>query len=308
MSQLREPSSCVSSGDELGFPDLPAALTSRRRRYWQTCILRAISPLRRLGPTQDNAFGILTYHRVSDNAGPDPAMLNVSPARFRQQLAGLLQLGYTPVPLRSFVEQQHLGQTFKRRTFAVVFDDGFADIYHNAWPTLKELEVPATIFLATKYLDSTSKFPFDDWSEDSAATARPLSTDECREMLDSGFIDIGTHTHSHMDFRDKPAELRQDLEESLALLNERFAIKRPTLSFPYGFASSALADEARELGISCGLTADCQLVKHNDDPFTWGRFGATELDSPQSLAAKIDGWYSRCQNTWRRLRHRSSRV
>ncbi len=287
---------------ELQFPDLPPALTSWRRRWWQRCILGATSPLHWLGPTQSNAFGILTYHRVCDDVGPDPAMLNVSPERFRRQLAGLLKLGYRPLPLRSFVEQQQQSQPFDSRTFAVVFDDGFADIYRDAWPTLAELEVPATVFLATKYLDSTDKFSFDDWSQDSSDTARPLSTDECRKMQASGLIDFGSHTHSHMDFRDQPDAFRKDLEASVELLRDRFAIERPLFSFPYGFTSPELVQVARELEISCGLTADCQMVTQDDDPFAWGRFGATELDSPQSLAAKLDGWYSRCQNLWRSLR------
>ena len=48
--------------------------------------------------------------------------------------------------------------------FAITFDDGFENNYVNAWPVLKELNLPATIFVATKYLDSDVPFPFDDWS------------------------------------------------------------------------------------------------------------------------------------------------
>ena len=48
--------------------------------------------------------------------------------------------------------------------FAVTFDDGYENNYLNALPILRELNVPATIFVATKYLDTDRPFPFDDWS------------------------------------------------------------------------------------------------------------------------------------------------
>lgn len=288
----------------LRFPDLPPALMSARRRLWHRCVLRAISPLGLLGPATRNAAGIVTYHRVAEDVGLDPAMLNVTPKQFRRQIAGLLKLGYRPLPLRSLIEAGQQQQAFSPRTFSIVFDDGYSDVYRHAWPVLRELNVPATIFLATRYLDSDERFPFDDWSQDTSATARPLSTIECREMLASGVMEIGSHTHSHQDFRNRPADFRRDVQQSLDVLRERFGIEAPAFSFPYGFTSLELAEAVRDLGLTCGLTADCQLLTAQSDPFSWGRFGAIESDTARSLAAKLDGWYSVCQNAWRTLRVR----
>ncbi|MBI2481190.1 MAG: polysaccharide deacetylase family protein, partial [Planctomycetia bacterium] len=274
------------------FPELPHSLMSARRRLWHRCVVYAISPLGLLGPTVRNAAGILTYHRVADNVGPDPAMLNVSPRRFRHQITELLELGYQPLPLRALSEARRKRQTILPRTFTIVFDDGYSDVFRNAWPVLRELNVPATIFLATRYLDSDERFPFDDWSRDANTTARPLSTIECREMLASGLIELGSHTHSHEDFRNRTADFRRDVQRSLDVLREQFGIEAPSFSFPYGFTSRELTDAARHLGLTCGLTADCQLATAIDDPFHWGRFGAIELDTARSLASKLDGWYS----------------
>lgn len=287
------------------FPELPPSLMSARRRLWHRCVLRAISPLRFLGPAKRDASGILTYHRVANHVGPDPAMLNVSPARFRQQIAGLLQLGYKPVSLRSLVAASKRRE-LTNREFAIVFDDGYSDIFRHVFPVLRELNVRATVLFATAYLDSDQRFPFDDWSLDSAETSRPLSTNECRQMLDSGLVELGSHTHTHADFRDRPTEFRRDALRSLDVLREQFGVETPTFSFPYGFASSELIEAAKALGLVCALTADCQSIKQDDDPFRWGRFGATQLDTAWTLAAKLDGWYSHCQNAWRSVRRRQN--
>lgn len=283
------------------FPELPPSLMSPRRRLWHRCVLHAISPLRLLGPAKKNASGILTYHRVANHVGPDPAMLNVSPARFREQITGLLRLGYQPVSLSSLVTASE-PRSLSYRHFAIVFDDGYSDIFRHVFPVLCELNVPVTVFLATAYLDSDQRFPFDDWSLDSAETGRPLSTDECQQMLDSGLVELGSHTHFHSDFRNRPAAFRLDLQQSLDVLQERFGITSPAFSFPYGFTSNALVEIVKALGPVCGLTADCQLITSGDDPYQWGRFGATELDSAWTLATKLDGWYSSCQNAWRTIR------
>lgn len=302
------PETLENVDEALQFPQRQTVRESKRSRLWERCVLGAISPLRLFGPAVRDAAGILTYHRVASDVGSDPLMLNVSPQRFRSQIAGLLRLGYRPLPLRSLIETHRQKQPFAPRSFAVVFDDGYSDNFQNAWPILRELNVPATIFLATRYLDSDERFPCDDWSQDAPATARPLSTAECREMLASGLIELGAHTHSHQDFRNRPAEFRLDLQRSLDVLREKFGIESPTFSFPYGFTSPELTDIVRELGLACSLSVDCRLLTERDDPFHWGRFGASELDTAWTLAAKLDGWYSSCQAVWRLLRRHGRRT
>jgi peptidoglycan/xylan/chitin deacetylase (PgdA/CDA1 family) len=252
--------------------------------------------------------GVLTYHRLALWAGHGPAPTwNVTPRRFREQLEGLRAHGYRPWPLRELLKLGRSGRAFPRRAFVVTFDDGYESVYRHAWPVLAELRVPASVFLATAYLDSAAPFPFDDWTEAGselvpAGTWKPLTTSQCREMAADGLIELGSHTHTHEVFRDRPDALRQDLVKSAEVLRERFGVTEPTFAFPFGIAGPGLAEAARQAGMQCSLSTEAALVRRGSDPFTWGRFGIDDTDSAAAIAARLDGWYSLARGLWGRLR------
>ncbi len=293
------------AGHELGPPPLANAAWCRWKEW---SLGRAAACLRPLGHAPGPLCGILTYHRVSAFPENDRQMLAVTPQRLRRQLVGLLQMGYQPWSLRSLVEHHRHNAEVSSRAFAVVFDDGYHGVYRHAWPVLMELGIPATVFLATAYLNQTDPFPFDFDARRSPCPLdrRPLSIGECRAMLASGLIDFGSHTHTHQDFRGRPADFRQDLAASQETLRRTLGLDPVTFSFPYGLWDAPMQRAVRELGLLCGLTAQCDLVGPASDRFSWGRFGATQFDTPRTLAAKLDGWYGRLHETMRRLR--SSRV
>jgi peptidoglycan/xylan/chitin deacetylase (PgdA/CDA1 family) len=245
------------------------------------------------------AFGILMYHRIVDRIPGVPVpSWNVAPRRFRAQMEGLLALGYEPWPLRKVLEHSRARRPIPRKAFVVTFDDGYGSVYHRAWPVLKELQIPATIFVITGRLDSESPLPDDDWAaagshEVPADAWRPLSCAQCKEMFQAGLIDLGTHTHTHGDFRGHPDDLFRELRMSRAILRNLFGITDATFAYPFGIAGPELAGAARRAGVLCGLTVESRLVKPKHDRFHWGRFEVKEDDTATTLAAKLDGWYIR---------------
>lgn len=256
-----------------------------------------------LGNRTRGRIGILMYHRITERC-PDVSTptWNVTPERFRRQLRGLLARGFQAWPLLSILDHGRRGLPVPPRTFVVTFDDGYESVYVNAWAVLRELSVPATLFLATSFLGSLTPFPFDDWPDAASARVpdhawRPLTITQCREMAASGLITLGAHTHTHADFRNRPEALEEDLSRCIGFMREQFGTAPLTFAFPYGtsqlgFAGPALAAAAKRTGVVCGLTTDRELVDPASDPFEWGRFEASQRDSAATLAAYLDGWYS----------------
>lgn len=253
------------------------------------------------GPREKSAFGVLMYHRVVD-APPRVSWptWNVPPEQFEQQLAGLLSRGWVAWPLSQVLACRERGLPIPRKTFVVTFDDGYANNFTQALPILTRLGVPATVFVATAYLDSEQPFPSDDWEAAGQPGVpreawRPLSSDECLRLAASGLVELGAHTHTHADFRGRPEALFADLRENMAVLREQFGVDQPTFAFPYGtkmdgFVSGELASAAREAGVTCCLTTEGRIVRPADSEFDWGRFAAEEHDTARTLAARLGGW------------------
>ncbi len=263
---------------------------------------------RLLGSRAGGAVGILGYHRTMPwtDRGTAPTW-NVTPRRFQRQIEGLLDRGYQAWPLRKVLDFHRAGRPIPPRTFVVTFDDGYECVYHWAWPILRALGVPATIFLATAYLDSGPPFPFDDWpsagSPDVPAESwKPLTSAQCAEMLGQGLIDLGSHTHTHAVFRGRPDAMVQDIGTSLEVLHARFGLVDATFSFPFDIAGPTLIAAARRAGLLCSLSSAAVLVRPHSDPFTWGRFFVEESDTDSTLAAKLDGWFNLARGAWLRLR------
>lgn len=280
------------------------------RNTWKRRLLDVLAaPLQAcFGPRERDAFGILMYHRVTNPPPGHPVPTwNVTPERFEAQLAGLLARGWQAWPLSQVLRWAEQSLPIPRRAFVVTFDDGYANNLLSAHPILTRLHVPATVFLATAYLDRREPFPSDDWSVAGkpgvpSETWRPLTTAECHRLTANGLVELGAHTHTHADFRGRPADFVADLEQNLAILRDVFGALEPAFAFPYGtkgdgFATPELAQAARDAGVTCCLTTEEAIVRAGDDPFDWGRFAPDQYDSAPTLAAQLGNW----QPTLRRL-------
>ena len=102
---------------------------------------------------------ILMYHRI---ASPpyDPWGLCVSAEHFRQHLSAL-NSARTLLSMDGLVDALEAGEV-PPRAAAITFDDGYADNAEIAKPMLEEMETPATLFLATRFVGSQAPFWWDE--------------------------------------------------------------------------------------------------------------------------------------------------
>ena len=127
------------------------------------------------------------------------------------------------------------------------------------------------------------------------------------EMLASGLIDLGCHTHRMTIFVIVRMIFVVIWHFHSRISATRFGLAEATLAFPYGFGCRGndgpeLAAAAEEGRHAVRTNDGRELVRPEDDWFNWGRFAALNFDSAASLAAKLNGTYSRMRRAWQRLR------
>jgi peptidoglycan/xylan/chitin deacetylase (PgdA/CDA1 family) len=97
---------------------------------------------------------ILAFHQIKE---PTDSLLDrkvgvTDPKIFKMLLIYLSHLGYSFVSLNDLVAI--LGKSKLARVAAVTFDDGYRDLYQEAYPILKKLNIPFTLFLTTAAVNS----------------------------------------------------------------------------------------------------------------------------------------------------------
>jgi peptidoglycan/xylan/chitin deacetylase (PgdA/CDA1 family) len=103
---------------------------------------------------------VLAYHRITppeqehSKINPfDSDLISATTEDFEWQMR-YLRDHFEVVPLTRLVAHLSGRDPIDRPSVIVTFDDGFRDNYTYAYPILKELGIPATIFLSTEMVDS----------------------------------------------------------------------------------------------------------------------------------------------------------
>ena len=120
-------------------------------------------PFWRISPRND-CLRILAYHRVWDEPPNtfafDEELISAKSEDFQRQMAWVK----SNFEVLSFADLHTCAQenrSWPRRALIVTFDDGYSDNYTHAFPILKELNLPATIFVSTSYLSAPRLFWWD---------------------------------------------------------------------------------------------------------------------------------------------------
>ncbi len=199
---------------------------------------------------------VLMYHNVAP--AKDASSLNVTPETFERQMEFLKLHRYNVVPLADLFEMLKAKKKIPSKTVAITFDDGFLDNFQYAFPVLRKMDFPATIFMITRNLNEKG------W----------LSEEDLR-ILDESGVTIGSHTMNHAYLPDlKTDDVVFELEESKKKLERVLDHPVTLFSYPAGGFNGYTRALVIEQGYAGAVTTNRGLTKH--DPYALHRVKISE--------------------------------
>jgi len=137
---------------------------------------------------------IIYYHSIAPkNPNWNRNFLSIEPELFEIQLK-YFKKRYKFITIDEYYQLKNQGG-IKNNYLLLTIDDGFLDNWLYAFPILKKLNIPATIFVSPEMVDkkNTLRVISDNMQENFGY----MSWDEMRVMEQSGLINIQSHTMSH---------------------------------------------------------------------------------------------------------------
>jgi peptidoglycan/xylan/chitin deacetylase (PgdA/CDA1 family) len=212
---------------------------------------------------------ILMYHYIRNP--PDPAAdrmgwgLSTSPDDFKTQMSYLAEHGYHPITLTALRAYLSEGQPLPDRPVVLTFDDGYADLYTEAFPVLKRHHFKAVAYIVSGFVGRAGV---------------NVTADQVREMDRYG-IEIGAHTVNHVDLTKAGSALGFEVSGSKTSLEA--IVGHPVLDFcyPSGRFNPQVIQAVQAAGFESATTTQSGAAHSLSDRYTWSRVrvsGSESLD------------------------------
>ncbi len=136
-------------------------------------------------PSNDVDVPVLMYHHLAER--PNESTI-VTPETFEHQLQVISDAGYHTVTVQDLIRYVYSGEELPENPVRITFDDGYLSNYEIAYPLLKKHGMKATIFVIGSSVGCS------EYKESGRKIKPHFSWAQAAEMMDSGLIDIQSHT------------------------------------------------------------------------------------------------------------------
>lgn len=194
-------------------------------------------------------FPILMYHSLTESEGNS---LKIPPAEFKEHMKWLKDNGYyTLTPEEAYIVLTENKKPAEKIVW-ITLDDGYLNNYTDGFPILKELEMKATINYITSKLGSSNYFDLN----------------QMKEMSQSKFINIESHTVSHLDLNTlEDDHITTELKDSKSWIDKELDQNTSLLCYPAGRYDERVKKIAEDVGYKMAVTTEPGYAKKSDGLF-----------------------------------------
>ena len=225
---------------------------------------------------------ILMYHSIS--LEQHDKRFSCNPALFEQHMLFLKQQGFNFVSFNVIADYLEHNIEPPEKSVIITFDDGFEDNYTNAWPILKEYEIPATIFLVSHLMGKTGEWLKKARSDN---VKKMMSWANALEMANSG-IDFGGHTSTHVKLTDIGLnEAKQEIAGCKKTIEHHLGREIDVFAYPYGLYSDDIIQSVAQAGFKMACSTRPGFNSKVMDKLLLRRIEVSGTDSVTVLKRKI---------------------
>lgn len=244
-------------------------------------------------------FTILVYHSFSNG---DTNPFSIDYRLFEKQLM-FLKKHYRILRLGDVIKKLKTGEPLEKKTLCITIDDGFLDNYNVAYPILKRHALPATIFIATGYINGSDQKinnygrhqinKADTYNRNDIYKLPQLSMMSWKQIkeISNDVIEIGAHTINHPILTKVPINVaKEEIETSKIEIETILNKKIDLFAFPNGMKNDyndELCSIVQNSGYNAAFTVEWGLNYSSDDLYLLKRIPISSLDIPE-FAVKIN--------------------
>lgn len=215
---------------------------------------------------------VLMYHAVGERgAQEDPFCLFVPQDRLYEQLASLLARGWTPLALDTY-----LHGVLPPRSLLVTFDDGYQAMLDEGLPVLRELKMPATVFVLGGLLGGRSR-----WMPEMPDEPL-LDAEGVRELAGAG-LDVECHGWEHSTLlKASPEALARNTTQAAQALTDLTGRRPRAFAYPYGDHDARARRAVAEAGFEIGFS-----TYHAEGRYATPRVAVSPTDTSATFRLKV---------------------
>ena len=172
---------------------------------------------------------ILLYHHIG--ISPSGSLYYVSPEEFDRQMYLLRAWGYRTISIQQLVDAIRRGANLPNRPIILTFDDGSETVFTTAMPIMQKYGFTGTAFIVYNYIGA----------------GLYMNVDQIKSLHDSGW-EIGSHSLSHVNLRQRPGKQEDEISSSKRRLEERLGFPIPVFAYPFGANDASSLRLVRESG------------------------------------------------------------
>jgi peptidoglycan/xylan/chitin deacetylase (PgdA/CDA1 family) len=181
---------------------------------------------------------VLMYHKISVHEKSD---LTITCEQLDSHLNYLQKNDYQFITTQQVIDFYVHQKTLPPNPILLTFDDGYENVFQDAYPILKKYDAKATLFITTAFVGGINAW---DRGNDKITTLEQL------KKLDTAIFELGLHSHHHQNYKQLSLQqIENDLQTNIDFFKNNHLNYTPAFAYPYGGCPKNAAPAFKKWGI-----------------------------------------------------------